>query len=54
MYLIHEDLARAQCQERLRAAREERRVRQLRRAQRLNRRADRARDQARLLLARAQ
>lgn len=53
MNLIQEDLARAHIDARLSEARELRRSYQLRRAQRLARRAERATQQARLLLARA-
>ena len=53
MNLMHEDLARAHMRARLDEAREMRRGNQLRRAQRLARRAERATQQARLLLARA-
>ncbi len=53
MNLMHEDLARAHMDARLRQARELRRSSQLNRARRLARRAERASQQARLLLARA-
>ena len=53
MNLMYEDLARAHTRARLAEAREMRRGNQLRRAQRLARRAERATQQARLLLARA-
>ena len=53
MNLMYEDLARAHMNARLEEAREMRRGYQLRRAQRLARRAERATQQARLLLARA-
>ncbi len=53
MNLMHEDLARAHMDARLRRARELRRSSQLNRARRLARRAERASQQARLLLARA-
>jgi hypothetical protein len=53
MNFMHEDLARAHMDARLRQARELRRGSQLNRAQRLARRAERASQQARLLLARA-
>lgn len=53
MNLMYEDLARAHMNARLKEAREMRRGNQLRRAQRLARRAERATQQARLLLARA-
>jgi hypothetical protein len=53
MNLMHEDLARAHMDARLQQARELRRSRQLNRANRLARRAERASQQARLLLARA-
>jgi len=53
MYLIQEDLARAHMDARLSEARELRRSYQLSRAQRLARRAERATQQARLLLARS-
>ena len=52
MSLIQEDLARAHIDARLSEARELRRSYQLSRAQRLARRAERATQQARLLLAR--
>lgn len=53
MYLIQEDLARAHMEARLAEARDLRRSYQLGRAQRLARRAERATQQARLLLARS-
>ncbi|MEJ7630421.1 MAG: hypothetical protein WKF54_12590 [Nocardioidaceae bacterium] len=53
MNLIQEDLARAHIDARLSQARELRRGYQLSRAQRLALRAERATQQARLLLARA-
>ena len=53
MNLIHEDLARAHIEARLEQARELRRGNQLSRARRLANRAERASQQARLLLARA-
>ncbi len=53
MYLMHEDLARAHMDARLSEARELRRSYQLSHAQRLARKAERASQQARLLLARA-
>ncbi|UAL28576.1 hypothetical protein K8W59_11915 [Nocardioides rotundus] len=53
MYLIAEDLARAQMSARLGEAHEARRVGQLVRARRLSRKAERAAMRARLALARA-
>jgi hypothetical protein len=53
MYLLNEDLARAQMSERLGEARELRRGHQLVLARRLSRRAERAAQQARLALARS-
>lgn len=53
MNLMHEDLARVHRDARLQQARELRRSSQLNRARRLTRRAERASQQARLLLARA-
>jgi hypothetical protein len=53
MYLMQEQLARAHMDARLREARELRRGSQLSRAQRLARKAERASQQARLLLARS-
>lgn len=53
MNFIHEDLARAHIDARLEQARELRRGNQLNRARRLARRAERASQQARLLLARS-
>lgn len=53
MYLIAEDLARAQMAARLGEAHEARRVGQLVRARRLSRKAERAAMRARLALARA-
>ncbi len=53
MNLMHEDLARAHMDARLREAREMRRGNQLNRARRLARKAERASQQARLLLARS-
>ena len=53
MNLIHEDLARAHIEARLAEARELRRGNQLSRARRLANRAERASQQARLLLARS-
>jgi hypothetical protein len=53
MNLMYEDLARAHMNARLNVAREMRRGNQLNRAKRLARRAERASQQARLLLARA-
>jgi hypothetical protein len=53
MNLMYEDLARAHMNARLNEAREMRRGNQLNRAKRLARRAERASQQARLLLARA-
>lgn len=52
MYLMHEDLARAHMDARLREARRARRGYHMSRAKRLTRRAERASQQARLLLAR--
>jgi hypothetical protein len=52
-YLINEDLARAQISERLDEARERRRGHQLDRARKLSRRAERAAQQARLVVARS-
>ncbi len=52
MNLMHEDLARAHIDARLQQARVLRRSSQLERARRLTRRAERANQQARLLLAR--
>jgi hypothetical protein len=53
MNLMYEDLARAHMNARLQEARDMRRGNQLNRAKRLARRAERASQQARLLLARA-
>ena len=53
MYLLNEDLARAQMSERLGEARELRRGHQLVLARRLSRRAERAAQQARLAIARS-
>ncbi|MBA2699068.1 MAG: hypothetical protein H0U61_09920 [Nocardioidaceae bacterium] len=53
MNLMHEELARAHRDARLRQAREQRLARSLHRAQKLALRAERASQQARLLLARA-
>jgi len=53
MNLMQEDLARAHMDARLTQAREVRRSTQLLRAKRLNRRAERASQRARLLLARS-
>lgn len=53
MNLMYEDLARAHMNARLEQAREARRANQLNRAQKLARKAERASQQARLLLARA-
>ncbi|MDX6298780.1 MAG: hypothetical protein QOI51_2637 [Nocardioidaceae bacterium] len=53
MNLMHEDMARAHMDARLSEARELRRSYQLNRAERLTRRANRAAQQARLLLARS-
>lgn len=53
MNLMHEELARAQCRERLQQAHEARRGHQLALAQRLGRKAERAVHQARLHLARS-
>ena len=53
MNLLHENLARAQCQERLEQAREARRGYQLARSRRLARRAERAAYAVKLQLARA-
>ncbi len=53
MNVMHEDLARAHRVARLKQARELRQGSQLHRARRLARRAERANQQARLLLARA-
>jgi hypothetical protein len=53
MYLINEDLARAHIDQRLREAQEVRLGRQVARARRLTRRAERAAQQARLALARS-
>ena len=53
MNLMQEDLARAHMDARLSQAREARRGSQLMRAKRLNRRADKASQRARLLLARS-
>ncbi len=53
MNLLHEDLARAHIDARLERARELRRGVTLLRAQRLGRRAERASQQARLLLGRS-
>ncbi len=53
MNLIHEDMARAHMDARLRQARELRLGHQLGKARRLANRAERATQQARLLLARA-
>lgn len=53
MNLMHEDLARAHIDARLREARERRRADVLHRSQRLARRAERASARARLLLARS-
>lgn len=52
MNLMHEDLARAHMDARLSEARELRRSHHLSRAQRLARRAERASQQSRLMLAR--
>jgi hypothetical protein len=52
MNLINEDLARAHIDQRLREAQELRLGRQVARARRLGRKADRAAQQARLALAR--
>jgi hypothetical protein len=53
MYLIHENLARAQMSARLGEAQQLRRGHQLARARRLSRKAEQAAQQARLALARA-
>ena len=53
MYLMHEDLARAQMSARLGEAQQLRRGHQLARARRLSRKAEQAAQQARLALARA-
>ena len=53
MYLLQEDLARAQMAARLGEAHEARRAGQLARARRLSRKAERAALRARLALARA-
>jgi hypothetical protein len=53
MNTMHENLARAHMEARLSQARALRRSQQLSRTQRLTRRADRATQQARLLLARS-
>ena len=53
MNLLHENLARAQCQERLEQAREARRGYHLARSKRLARRAERAAYAVKLHLARA-
>jgi len=53
MNLMHEDLARAHMEARLSEARELRRSYQLSKSRRLARRAERAQQQAHLLLARA-
>ncbi len=53
MYLMQEDLARAHMNARLHEAREWRKANHLKRSQRLARKAERASQQARLLLARA-
>jgi hypothetical protein len=53
MNLMHEDLARAHMEARLAEARERRRSYQLMQGQRLARRAERASQRARVLLARA-
>lgn len=53
MNLMHEELARAHRDARLRQAREQRLSSSLRRARKLALRAERASQQARLLLARA-
>ena len=53
MNLMHEDMARAHMDARLREARELRRGTQLSKARRLADRAERASQQARLLLARS-
>jgi hypothetical protein len=53
MNLINEDLARAHIDQRLREAEELRLGRQVARARRLTRKADRAAQQARLALARS-
>ncbi len=52
MNLMHEDLARAHMDARLEQARSRQRSRRLTRVSRLTRRAERASQQARLLLAR--
>ncbi len=53
MYLLNEDLARAQMSERLGEAQAHRRGEQVARARRLSRKAEKAARQARLALARA-
>lgn len=53
MYLIHEELARAQIAARLGEAQEARRVSQLVRARRLSRKAEQASVRARIALARS-
>ncbi len=53
MNLMHEDLARAHIDARLQEARERRRADVVQRSQRLARRAERASQRARLLLARS-
>ena len=53
MYLMNEDLARAQMSERLGEAQQQRRGHHLARARRLSRKAEEAAQQARLALARA-
>ncbi len=53
MYLLNEDLARAQMSERLGEAQQLRQGRRLARARRLSRKAEQAAQQARLALARA-
>ncbi len=53
MNVMHEELARAHMDARLREARERRRASVLHRVQRLTRRAERASQRARLLLARS-
>lgn len=52
-HVLHEELARRQWSERLGEAQEGRRGRQVARAQRLTRKAEKAAQQARLALARA-
>ena len=51
--MIHEDLARARMAERLGEARELQRQREILRARRISRRAERAAQQARLAIARS-